>query len=137
MSRKRTNDDDSSGNSSKRQKPEGNEMSLQTKRRFQTNNDFRRFDRQFPNFKEPDEIGHFSMDISRNFYCDKSRLRYYIPPSNASNVHFDLRKGYSTMKRIDDDEWKPEFLNSILTWINLNRDKIPSSSDSQGNRYVE
>jgi len=130
MSRKRTTDECGCGNPVKKTKAVVNEMNVQAKGRFQTN-DVRRFDFQFPHFREPAEIGCFSLDMSRNFHCDKSQQRHFIPPSNCGQVHFDLKKGYSGM--IKKDETQLDYINTILRWIDLNRHKF-LTSDGQGDR---
>ncbi|XP_056019700.1 decapping and exoribonuclease protein-like isoform X2 [Ostrea edulis] len=76
----------------------------------------------FPNFRQPSEIGCLSLDIQRNFYNDKSQLKHYVRPRDVDNVRFDLTKGYHNF--IQKDENAVEFINDILKWICCNREKF-------------
>ncbi|XP_052761789.1 decapping and exoribonuclease protein-like [Mya arenaria] len=91
--------------------------------------DKRSFDKEFPHFREPVEIGHFSLDISRTFHCDKSQLKYFIKPKDFKNVRFDLTKGYSEM--IKKDETKTERINDILRWILRNKETFNLAAEGK------
>ncbi|KAH3861118.1 decapping and exoribonuclease protein-like [Dreissena polymorpha] len=84
--------------------------------------DFRQFDLKFPHFRQPEEIGYFSLDINREFSISKQQLKYFIKPSDLNNVCFDLKKRYSDM--VKKDESKSEKIDNLLKWINGNRDKF-------------
>ena len=71
-----------------------------------------KFDKNFPFYRRPQEIGYFSLDIKRQIAHDKSQLRYYTVPQN---VCFDLRLGFEKM--IQKDEEQKEFIDHILKWI--------------------
>ncbi|XP_053390375.1 uncharacterized protein LOC123564076 [Mercenaria mercenaria] len=86
---------------------------------FETRNR-RAFDTNDPLF-EPEEIGSFSLDINRKYDNTTKQLKYFVKPP-ANRVHFDLRKGYSTMIR--KDESKPDFITDILRWITDNKEKL-------------
>ncbi|XP_045212577.2 decapping and exoribonuclease protein-like isoform X2 [Mercenaria mercenaria] len=86
---------------------------------FETRNR-RAFDMEHPSFK-PEETGSFSLDIDRKYENTTKQLKYYVkPPENS--VHFDLRKGYSTMIR--KDESTPNYITDILGWITDNKEKL-------------
>uniref|UniRef100_A0A2C9JG92 Decapping nuclease n=2 Tax=Biomphalaria glabrata TaxID=6526 RepID=A0A2C9JG92_BIOGL len=89
-------------------------------------------DKPFPFFKEPKEIGSFSIDEKRQFQNDRRQLRIYSPPSNMKNCHFDLRLGYSSM--IKKDESIYNYLNNLLSWIMSNKQTVsnlPSKTNDQ------
>ena len=90
-----------------------------------------RFDRQFPYFRLPTELGSFSLDASRNYVHNRSHLRVYSPPSDRK-VAWDLSNGYSDF--IQRDETKMEYIDHLLQWIHMCRhSKFPSfSSDTVG-----
>ena len=103
--------------------------------------DFRQFDLKLPHFRQPEEIGYFSLDINREFSISKQQLKYYIKPPDSSNVCFDLKKGYSDM--VKKDESKSEKIDNLLKWINGNRDKFVLKAskelvadDNSANRFV-
>lgn len=79
------------------------------------------YDRDFPVYKQPVEIGHFSLDSKRNFWSDARQLRYYIEPEKCPN--FNLRDGYHDRFVKRDDSIK-EKLDHILRWILANRRKL-------------
>jgi len=78
-----------------------------------------RFNRQFPFFRQPFELGSFSLDANRLFLNDKSQLRTYIPPTDYVNINWNLRFGYDTFIRRDDSV--NEYLDHLLEWILANR----------------
>lgn len=79
------------------------------------------YDRDFPVYKQPVEIGHFSLDSKRNFWSDARQLRYYAEPEKCPN--FNLRDGYHDRFVKRDDSIK-EKLDHILRWILANRRKL-------------
>jgi len=84
-----------------------------------------RFDRAFPYFRLPSELGCFSLDASREYVDSRSHLRVYSPPSDR-NVAWDLSHGYNVF--IQRDESKKEYIDHLLKWIQLNgQNKFPSS----------
>lgn len=80
------------------------------------------FDLKFPFFRQPVEVGSFSLDINRKFENSRRQLKYYVKPPDPGNVDFDLRTGYDTMVR--KDESKKEYINDILRWIMKNEEKF-------------
>ena len=86
-----------------------------------------KYDTKFPYFREPVEIGNFSLDGQRKFHNDNRQLRYYTPPK-SKHVNFDLRAGYGTS--ILRDESVKERLDHLLMWINLNRKKFQVAADN-------
>lgn len=81
------------------------------------------FERDFPLYKQPVEVGCFSLDSQRRFFNDSRQLRYYVEPDK--NPHFDLRDGYKD-RYIKRDENVKEKLDHILRWIVANRSKLKS-----------
>lgn len=98
------------------------------------------YDRAFPNLREPVEVGRFSLDGNRKFRHDSSQLRSFLPPDNWDRCAFNLRDGYRDM--IKRDESKKEYLNDLLRWIMLNKQKFavrptPSKDKQHQAKYVE
>ncbi|CAL1537402.1 unnamed protein product [Lymnaea stagnalis] len=82
----------------------------------------RLYDKAFPHFKEPAEIGFFSYDEKRQYQRDRSQLRVFAPPDDRNTCNFDLRKGYSKM--IKKDETVQTHLDGILHWIMKNKELL-------------
>ena len=78
-----------------------------------------RFRGALPFYRQPLEIGHFSLDDERKFYDDKRQLRCFTPPDK---IDFDLRVGYKEFVKRNEDE--PEGLENLLRWINCHRNKF-------------
>lgn len=81
------------------------------------------YERDFPVYKQPVEIGCFSLDGERRFFNDSRQIRYYVEPDK--NPNFDLRDGYKDRFVKRDDSVK-EKLDHILRWIVANRSKLKS-----------
>lgn len=114
----------------------GNEEALRNQGGLQTIRPFpikpiSRFNQKFPFFRQPTEVGHFSLDSKRGVHCDARLLKVYCPPADPRRTDFDLRKGYRDyIKR--DDEVK-ERLNNITKWMQENKRLIaapPTTSTS-------
>ncbi|XP_072168245.1 decapping and exoribonuclease protein-like [Diadema setosum] len=88
-----------------------------------------RFQSRFPFFREPTEIGHFSLDEARRVHCDARLLKVYTPPKDPRKTHFDLRKGYKEFIKRDDDD--KERLNNLTTWMLRKRSVISRRRESQ------
>lgn len=84
--------------------------------------DHAQFDGNFPFFREPKEIGSFSLDIDRKFDHSRKQLKFFVKPPDFNHVNFDLTEGYSTMIR--KDESKKDYINDILRWILQNEAKF-------------
>ncbi|XP_026063236.1 decapping and exoribonuclease protein [Carassius auratus] len=96
------------------------------------------YERPFPLYKQPVEVGCFSLDSRRVFCNDPRQLRYYVQP--AQSPGFDLRDGY-TSRFVKRDDSVKEKLDHVLRWILANRDKIQtrvqtSSSSALGVDFV-
>jgi len=95
------------------------------------------YDKGFPFFREPLEIGKFSLDESRQFKNNSSQLKYYYPPKDSSKCKFDLRSGYGIM--IHKDEDVKEYIDTLLQWIMESKDRFlikksnPHSQLKEGN----
>uniref|UniRef100_A0A0B6Y050 Decapping nuclease n=1 Tax=Arion vulgaris TaxID=1028688 RepID=A0A0B6Y050_9EUPU len=87
------------------------------------------FERPFPNYRQPIELGRFSLNESRRFRHDSSQLRVFAPPIDWSRCALDLRDGYQNM--INRDESKKEYLDDLLRWIKCNKHKFLSQTQSE------
>ncbi|XP_006820314.1 decapping and exoribonuclease protein-like [Saccoglossus kowalevskii] len=114
--KRRTDDTDAT---SKRQKVNREPVSYSPKT-LQSNPAL--YDGNFPYFRQPREIGCFSLDIDREFHNDARQLRYYFPPDDTKRVKFDLTKGYEKYIKRDDDV--KERLDILLKWVLANREKF-------------
>lgn len=83
------------------------------------------YERDFPVYKMPVEVGCFSLDSERRFFNDSRQLRYYVKPDR--NPNFDLKDGYRDRFKKRDDSVK-EKLDHILRWILSNRSKVCSTA---------
>ncbi|XP_041673299.1 decapping and exoribonuclease protein [Cheilinus undulatus] len=83
------------------------------------------YERDFPVYKQPVEVGSFSLDSKRRFFNDTRQLRYYVEPDRTPN--FDLKDGYKDRFIKRDDSIK-EKLDHILRWILANRSKLRSKT---------
>lgn len=81
------------------------------------------YERDFPVYKQPVEVGVFSLDSKRNFFNDSRKLRYYVDPGKSPN--FSLRDGYRD-RYVKRDDGVKEKLDHILRWILENRDRLQS-----------
>lgn len=81
------------------------------------------YERDFPLYKQPIEVGCFSLDSKRRFFNDGRQLRYYTEPD--INPEFDLKDGYKD-RYVTRDENVKEKLDHILRWIISNKSKLPS-----------
>lgn len=76
----------------------------------------RQFDRPAcPNYKQPTEVGCFSLDIHRTVHLDRRGLRTYSPPDKSMGL--DLSAGYNEYV----EKEGREYLDHILTWITHNK----------------
>ncbi|XP_029914354.1 decapping and exoribonuclease protein [Myripristis murdjan] len=85
------------------------------------------YERDFPVYKQPVEIGSFSLDSERRFFNDSRQMRYYVEPDRSPS--FDLRDGYKD-RFVKRDEAVKEKLDHLLRWILANRSKLQSGSAS-------
>ncbi|XP_069558870.1 decapping and exoribonuclease protein [Brachyistius frenatus] len=81
------------------------------------------YERDFPLYKQPVEVGCFSLDSERKFFNDSRQMRYYVEPDQ--NPSFDLSDGYKD-RFIKRDESVKEKLDHILRWVVANRSKLNS-----------
>uniref|UniRef100_A0A3Q3NFK1 Decapping nuclease n=1 Tax=Mastacembelus armatus TaxID=205130 RepID=A0A3Q3NFK1_9TELE len=79
------------------------------------------YERSFPLYKQPVEIGCFSLDSERRFFNDSRQMRFYVEPDK--NPNFNLRDGYRDRFIKRDDSVK-EKLDHILRWIVDNKSKL-------------
>ncbi|XP_076020686.1 decapping and exoribonuclease protein [Genypterus blacodes] len=81
------------------------------------------YERDFPVYKQPVEVGGFSLDSRRRFFNDSRQMRYFVEPER--NPNFDLRDGYKDRFVKRDDSVK-EKLDHLLKWILANRAQMRS-----------
>ena len=93
------------------------------------------FNENFPYFKKPQEIGHFSLKVDKSFANDASRLRYYLPPKYRDGLNFDLRKGYEIF--VKRNEEIKDRLNNLLKWILSNKKVFLRPEKTMGVSYSE
>lgn len=74
---------------------------------------------RLPFYRQPAEVGCFSLDINRGFHDDKRQLRYFSPPHN---IDFDLRAGYKEFVKRNEDE--KEGLGHLLQWTERHMEKF-------------
>ncbi|XP_028670005.1 decapping and exoribonuclease protein [Erpetoichthys calabaricus] len=87
------------------------------------------YEKDFPLYKQPIEIGFFSLDSQRRFYNDDRQLRYYVEAESSPN--FNLRDGYRD-RYIKRDESIKEKLDHMLQWILENRGKVEMAPKVEG-----
>ncbi|XP_033827615.1 decapping and exoribonuclease protein [Periophthalmus magnuspinnatus] len=85
------------------------------------------YEKVFPLYKQPIEVGCFSLDSERRFFNDKRQLRFYTDP--GLNPSFDLRDGFKD-RYVKRDENVKEKLDHILRWIISNKAKVTSKDIS-------
>uniref|UniRef100_A0A672QKP6 Decapping nuclease n=1 Tax=Sinocyclocheilus grahami TaxID=75366 RepID=A0A672QKP6_SINGR len=68
----------------------------------------------FPLYKQPVEVGCFSLDPHRSFYNDQRQLRYYVQPRKSPDLN--LRDSY-TSRFVKRDDCVKEKLDHVLKWI--------------------
>ncbi|KAM4598492.1 decapping and exoribonuclease protein [Polymixia lowei] len=91
------------------------------------------YERDFPVYKQPVEVGSFSLDSARRFFNDSRQLRYYVEPDRCPN--FDLRDGYKD-RFVKRDDGVKEKLDHILRWILANRSKLQSRATTASSPYA-
>ncbi|KAF5891814.1 decapping and exoribonuclease protein, partial [Clarias magur] len=85
------------------------------------------YERVFPQYRQPVEVGVFSLDSQRAFFNDSRQLRYFVDPGNKPK--FNLRDGYRD-RFVKRDDGVKERLDHILRWIVANRTKLRSTHTS-------
>uniref|UniRef100_A0A131Y6I6 Decapping nuclease n=1 Tax=Ixodes ricinus TaxID=34613 RepID=A0A131Y6I6_IXORI len=86
---------------------------------------------KFPSFREPREIGQFSLVGSEREYregCDQ--LKYLHMPSHRHRLMWDLNRGYEQAIRKEQEDSR-EKLDNLLRWIMANKAKFAVNSAAQ------
>ena len=83
-----------------------------------------KFEGECPYFRQPKQVGCFSLNEERLFLDDDSRLRFYSPPEV---VNFDLKVGYKEFVRRDEE--KKDRLDDMLRWIKKHPEMFALSGD--------
>ncbi|CAN7991729.1 unnamed protein product, partial [Ixodes hexagonus] len=85
---------------------------------------------KFPSFREPREIGQFSLVGAGREYRDGcSQLRFLHMPSHRHRLMWDLNRGYEQAIRKEEDTH--EKLDNLLRWITANKAKFAVNSAAQ------
>ena len=74
---------------------------------------------KFPFFKQPREVGYYSLDKDRGLHHDSRQLKFFLPPPRDEEIAFNLGHGYEAFRRRDDDV--KERLDNILKWLLKNK----------------
>ncbi|XP_043945584.1 decapping and exoribonuclease protein [Protopterus annectens] len=95
------------------------------------------YDANFPFYKQPTELGYFSLDGDRQFFNDDRQLRYYVAPANGQCRKFNLLDGFRD-RYIKRDETIKENLDHLLQWILQNRHlfEVPHGKDIHCSRRL-
>uniref|UniRef100_H3C3F3 Decapping nuclease n=1 Tax=Tetraodon nigroviridis TaxID=99883 RepID=H3C3F3_TETNG len=93
-----------------------------------------RYEREFPEYKQPVEVGSFSLDSEQRFFNDRRKLRYYVEPD--ANPMFDLKDGYRDRYKKRDESVK-ERLDNLLRWVLENRSAVSSDQTMASPRALE
>ena len=80
------------------------------------------------NFRQPLKVGEFSIDSDRRFHNDASAKKFYAFRGDPASVSFDLKKGYETFVKRDENE--KEFVDFVLRWI------VENGADLSGVDFV-
>ena len=88
---------------------------------------------KFPFYREPSEIGCFSLDSKRQFHHNNSQLRYCVLPDNLDRVQFDLNQGYAEC--IKRDETVKDYIDDMLRWISHNKHKFLLAQTKDSNKW--
>ncbi|XP_061702589.1 decapping and exoribonuclease protein-like [Syngnathoides biaculeatus] len=92
------------------------------------------YERPFPLYKQPVEVGSFSLDSRRRFFNDGRQMRYYAEPEKSP--HFDLSDGYRD-RYVQRDENVKEKLDHVLRWILANRPKLTQKADASSSSALD
>ncbi len=85
---------------------------------------------KFPFFKQPREVGFYSLDKDRKLHHDARLRKFFFPPPRDEEIEFNLGHGYEKFRKRDDDV--KERLDNILTWLVKNKHTF---QDPQSQRY--
>lgn len=85
---------------------------------------------ELPFYRQPVEVGCFSLDDKRGFHDDNRQLRLFSPPHK---IDFDLRAGYKEFVKRDEDE--KEGLEHLLQWTDRHREKFEIIQSPSAKRF--
>lgn len=86
------------------------------------------FNQPFPSYRQPVEIGYFSVDGDRKMLRNKSQLKYYSAPKK---LNLALSSGYES--RVAKKDAREEGIDLLLEWITYNAQCFQPQSPS-GNK---
>ncbi|XP_078274154.1 decapping and exoribonuclease protein [Rhinoraja longicauda] len=92
------------------------------------------YDLKFPDYRQPVEMGCFSLDSHRQLFNDDRQLKFCRMPTDRK-PRFNLRDGFKDRYIKRNDSVK-EKLDHILRWILLNRKKFPTLAGNGGTPAV-
>lgn len=87
------------------------------------------FNKPFPSYRQPVEIGCFSIDGDRKLLRNKSQLKYYSAPKK---LNLPLSSGYESC--IDKKDSREEGIVLLLEWITYNSQCFQPQSPSASNK---
>lgn len=85
-----------------------------------------KFECPFPYFRQPKEIGSFSLDGNRVLKHDSSSMRYLCLPK-TKDVSFQIWQGLDSF--ISRDENIKEYIDHLLMWISANKKSFEVKSE--------
>lgn len=83
------------------------------------------FNQPFPSYRQPLEIGYFSVDTDRKLLRNKSQLKYYSAPKK---LQLPLSSGYESCVAKKDS--REEGIKLLLEWITYNAQCFQPQSPS-------
>jgi len=89
------------------------------------------FNQPFPSYRQPVEIGYFSIDSERKMLRNKSQLKYYSAPKK---LNLSLSSGYDSC--INKKDSREEGIKLLLEWITYNAQCFKPQSPS-GNKELK
>ena len=88
------------------------------------------FEGSFPYFRQPTEVGHFSLDSDRQYHDNATKLRHLKIVKDGIGISLDLRNGYKEFVERNEDD--PERLDHLLKWITLHLDRFRLPGEQSG-----
>ena len=83
------------------------------------------FNQPFPSYRQPVEIGYFSVDGDRKLLRNRSQLKYYSAPKK---LHLPLSLGYESC--VAKKDANKEGIQLLLEWITYNAQCFQPQSPS-------
>lgn len=90
------------------------------------------FNQPFPSYRQPVEIGHFSIDGDRKMTRNKTQLKYYSAPKK---LNLPLSSGYESC--VAKKDHRAEGIKLLLEWITFNAQCFQPQSPSGNKELVK